>query len=121
MAFLTPGTVLSTEKVKWDEFGAANRPNLLEKCTLISYQNFLISDKFFLGDPVKGVIPISQAMECMCLQCGVSIHLAEADIVMEDPASVESKLLDALLVCQNCGGQLALVGKTGDEPHYRLK
>jgi hypothetical protein len=67
------------------------------------------------------VIPISQEMECMCQQCGISVHLPESDIVMENPTSVESKLLDMLLVCQNCGGQLALVGKAGDEPHYRLK
>lgn len=51
----------------------------------------------------------------------MSVHLPEGDIVMADPTSSESKLLDILLVCQNCGGQLALVGKAGDEPHYRLE
>lgn len=71
--------------------------------------------------PGKGVIPISQEMECMCQQCGISVHLLEGDILMEDPASIESKLLDMLLVCKNCGGQLALVGKAGDEPFYRLE
>lgn len=67
------------------------------------------------------VIFMSQEMECMCQQCGMSSHIAEGDIVLEDPANVELKLLSKLLVCQNCGGQLVLVGKAGDEPHYRLK
>jgi len=67
------------------------------------------------------VIPISQEMECMCQQCGMSVHLPESDIVMADPTNSESKLLDMLLVCQNCGGQLVLVGQAGDEPHYRLE
>lgn len=70
---------------------------------------------------MKGVILISQEMECMCQQCGMSVHLPKDDIVMDDPTSVESKLLDILLACQNCGGQLALVGKAGDEPHYRIE
>ena len=39
------------------------------------------------------------------------VHAIEEDIAMEDPASVESKILSSLLVCPNCGGQLALVGK----------
>jgi hypothetical protein len=64
---------------------------------------------------------MSQEMECMCQQCGLSVYLPEGDIAMEDPASTDSKLLSNLLVCQNCGGPLALIGKAGDEPHYRLK
>jgi hypothetical protein len=63
---------------------------------------------------------MSQEMECMCQQCGMSSHIAEGEIVLEDPSNLESKLLSSLLVCQNCGGQLVLVGKVGDEPHYRL-
>jgi hypothetical protein len=59
-------------------------------------------------------------MECMCLECGMSIHMAENLITM-DPSDPTSKLLDSLLVCKNCGGQLTLVGKAGDEPFYRLK
>ena len=67
------------------------------------------------------VIYMSQEMECMCQQCGMSSHIAEGDIVLEDPADFELKLLSALLVCQNCGGRLVLMGKAGDDPHYRLK
>ena len=67
------------------------------------------------------VTVMSQEMECMCQQCGMSVYMLENEIVMEDPAGKESKLLSNLLVCQNCSGQLALVGKAGDEPHYRLK
>jgi hypothetical protein len=64
---------------------------------------------------------MSQEMECVCRECGISVYLFETDIALEDPASSDSKLLDRLLVCQNCGGQLALVGKAGDEPRYRLE
>ncbi|MBL7180810.1 MAG: hypothetical protein ABIK98_06910 [Pseudomonadota bacterium] len=64
---------------------------------------------------------MNQEMECMCQECGISVYLPKTDIALEDPASSDSKLLDRLLACQNCGGQLALVGKAGDEPHCRLK
>jgi transposase len=40
-------------------------------------------------------------------------------ITLEDPANTEVKLLSSIHVCENCGGSLALVGKVGDEPHYR--
>jgi len=59
-------------------------------------------------------------MECMCVQCGVSIHMP-ADTITMDTSASDSKLLDRLLVCEKCGGQLRLVGKAGDEPFYRLR
>jgi hypothetical protein len=62
---------------------------------------------------------MSNEMECMCLGCGMSIHMPE-DLITMDPSDSDSKLLDSLLVCENCGGQLKLVGKAGDEPIYRL-
>jgi hypothetical protein len=42
-------------------------------------------------------------MECMCIECGVSIHMPEYLIAM-DPSDSASKLLDSILVCENCGG-----------------
>lgn len=57
----------------------------------------------------------------MCMECGVSTHISEEYIVKSDPFSSESKILDSLLVCEICGGQLMLVGKAGDEPFYRLE
>lgn len=64
---------------------------------------------------------MSEEMECMCQQCGISIHLPAELISLEDPANTEVKLLNSLHVCANCGGQLALVAKVGDEPQYRLE
>jgi len=64
---------------------------------------------------------MSEEMECMCQQCGVSIYIPADLISLEDPANTEVKMLSSLHVCEQCGGQLALVGKAGDEPHYRLK
>jgi len=63
---------------------------------------------------------MSNVMEYMCLECGMSIHMPE-DLITMDPSDSTSKLLDSLLVCDNCGGQLKLVGKSGDEPFYRLE
>jgi len=51
---------------------------------------------------------MSNVMECMCLECGMSIHMPE-DLITMDPSDSTSKLLDSLLVCENCEGQLKLV------------
>jgi len=64
---------------------------------------------------------MTEKMECMCLECGTSSYLLKDDIAMEDPFNVGSKILDSLLVCPICGGKLSLVGRAGDEPHYRLE
>ena len=64
---------------------------------------------------------MNEEMECMCQQCGISIHLPADLISLEDPGDVEAKLLSSTHACENCGGQLALVGKVGDEPRYRLE
>jgi hypothetical protein len=64
---------------------------------------------------------MSEEMECMCQQCGVSISIAADLISLEDPDNLEVKMLSTLHVCEQCGGRLALVGKAGDEPHYRLE
>ena len=64
---------------------------------------------------------MSEEMECMCQQCGVSVFIPSALISLEDPTNTEVKLLSSIHVCESCGGQLAMIGKAGDEPHYRLK
>jgi hypothetical protein len=64
---------------------------------------------------------MSDEMECMCQQCGVSTYLAADIISLEDPENPEVKLLSSMFTCESCGGQLALVGKAGDEPNYRLQ
>jgi len=63
---------------------------------------------------------MGEEMECMCMECGASSYLPADDITMDEEDGTESKLLDRLLVCQNCGGQLKLMGRAGDEPYYRL-
>jgi hypothetical protein len=64
---------------------------------------------------------MTKEMECMCMGCGISNCFPEDDIALEDPSAVDSKIIDSLLVCEQCGGQLMLAGKAGDEPFYRLK
>jgi hypothetical protein len=43
------------------------------------------------------------------------------DLIAMDPTDPTSTLLDRLLICENCGGRLKLMGKAGDEPFYRLE
>ena len=62
---------------------------------------------------------MSEEMECMCQQCGISLHLPAELISLEDPHNSEVKLLSSIHVCESCGGHLALVGKAGVESHYR--
>ncbi len=54
------------------------------------------------------------------MACGMSSYIP-ADLIKMDPSVDDSNLIDSLLVCQNCGGKLRLVGKAGNEYHYRLK
>lgn len=64
---------------------------------------------------------VTEEMECMCQQCGISVYLRPDRISLEDPPNAEMKLLSHLCVCTECGGRLVLVGKAGNEPHYRMK
>ena len=64
---------------------------------------------------------MNEEMECMCMACGASSYLPKGDILMEDAAGTDSKMLNSLLVCQICGGQLKLMGKAGDVTFYRLE
>jgi hypothetical protein len=59
-------------------------------------------------------------MECMCLQCGVSTYLYLSQISLEDVADSPMKMVINSF-CPACGGSLAMIGRAGDEPHYRLK
>ena len=63
---------------------------------------------------------MGEELECMCMECGVSNYLPADDVIMDEQEGTNSKLLDRLLVCQNCGGQLRLIGRAEDEPYYRL-
>jgi hypothetical protein len=64
---------------------------------------------------------VTDEMECMCQECGISAYLSSNRIALEDVANAEVRLLSDLCVCPECGGRLFLVGKVGDEPHYRTK
>ncbi len=63
---------------------------------------------------------MGEELECMCMECGASNYLPVDAVTMDEQEGTDSKLLDSLLVCQNCGGQLKLIGTAGDEPYYRL-
>ena len=64
---------------------------------------------------------VTDEMECMCQQSGISTYLPSARISLEDPANAEARFLSDRCLCNECGGRLVLVGKEGDEPHYRTR
>jgi hypothetical protein len=63
---------------------------------------------------------MGEEMECMCLQCGISLYLDALSVSLEDSGTSETKLLRNTF-CSECGGPLMLIGKAANEPHYRLK
>ena len=63
---------------------------------------------------------MSDEVECMCLECGISLYLAGINIPFEH-FSGEAKQPLPNIYCTECGGALVVVGKKGDEPQYRLK
>ena len=63
---------------------------------------------------------MSEEMECMCLNCGISHYIDRDSLTLEDLDNDEIKLVKNLF-CSECSGVLALICKAGDEPNYKLK
>jgi hypothetical protein len=61
-----------------------------------------------------------EQIECMCVHCGISVYL-DMDLVSLDDGFNPAVTTLNNLFCTECGGQLTVVGKAGEEPHYRLK
>jgi len=62
---------------------------------------------------------MNEEMECMCLECGISVYLPAGSFTAGDFTGMGMKLVENLF-CVECGGVLGVVGKAGDEPSYRL-
>jgi len=62
---------------------------------------------------------MSDEMECMCLQCGISNHIEMASISLEILDGSDVKVIKDIF-CAECGGPLIILGKAGDRPHYSL-
>jgi len=62
---------------------------------------------------------MNEEMECMCLECGISQYIDLGIITLED-GGPEGRKLIRNHACISCGGPLALIGRAGDEPYYRL-
>ncbi len=63
---------------------------------------------------------MSLDMECMCLKCGISVYVDLTGISLEDLGQGEHKVIRNVF-CTECGGHLALIGRAGDEPHYKIQ
>ncbi len=63
---------------------------------------------------------MNDEMECMCLECGISIYLSLEKISLGDFAEGQKRLVDNVF-CTECGGPLVLVGKAGDEACYKTQ
>jgi hypothetical protein len=56
----------------------------------------------------------------MCLECGISVYVEPLGMLVDDLGPTEMKVVRNTF-CKECGGQLALIGKAGDEPYYRVQ
>jgi hypothetical protein len=63
---------------------------------------------------------MNEQMECMCLNCGVSLFLPREVISLDERVGENTRMLRDVF-CTECGGLLILVGAAGAEPHYRLE
>lgn len=60
-------------------------------------------------------------IECMCMNCGISLYIAMGEIALDDSViSCDHRMVRNLL-CTECGGPLAMIGPAGEQPHYRLE
>ncbi len=62
---------------------------------------------------------MSDEMECMCLECGISSHFPAIDLSFDDFPGFAGKRFVTNLSCPQCGGALFVVGRVGEEPLYR--
>jgi hypothetical protein len=76
--------------------------------------------EFTWHNPSLEVSGMNKQMECMCLNCGVSLYLSEEKIFLEEIGGTNAKLLKDVS-CAECGGSLILIGEAGAEPYYRLE
>ena len=58
--------------------------------------------------------------ECMCLKCGISTYLDE-DVISSQEKEIENQDVLTLIFCPECGGRLLVVGRAGEETHYKTE
>ena len=63
---------------------------------------------------------MSTEVECMCLECGVSLYLEMGTLVLGNFAEGDKRVVDNTF-CSQCGGPLVVLGKVGEQPHYIVK
>ena len=63
---------------------------------------------------------MSQELECMCMACGISVYLRTDEVVFDDPGFGSMQMIRNVF-CPECGGQLGVVGKAGEQPAYRIQ
>ncbi|MCU0572376.1 MAG: hypothetical protein MUC41_05215 [Syntrophobacteraceae bacterium] len=60
-------------------------------------------------------------IECMCMNCGVSLYIAMGEIALDDSVISCDHRMVRNLFCTECGGALAMIGLAGEQPRYRLE
>ncbi len=63
---------------------------------------------------------MDEQMECMCLECGISLYLSR-DLIAVDEISTSGRALVKQTFCSECGGVLMVIGRAGDEPRSRVQ
>lgn len=62
---------------------------------------------------------MSDEMECMCLECGISSHFPALELSFDTVPGFTGKRIVTNLFCPQCGGGLLVVGRVGEEPFYQ--
>ncbi|MDY0042475.1 MAG: hypothetical protein RBS57_19365 [Desulforhabdus sp.] len=60
---------------------------------------------------------MSMEIECMCLECGISLYLQTSSLVLGSFIEGDKRLVDNTF-CSQCGGPLLAVGKAGEQRNY---
>jgi hypothetical protein len=63
---------------------------------------------------------MSQDWECMCMTCGVSVYLNLDGVVFDETMAEKIQMLKNVF-CPECGGQMGVIGKAGDQPFYEVQ
>ena len=63
---------------------------------------------------------MSDELECMCTECGISLYFPR-DLITVEGFDDTGKALVRAPFCTECGGTLRVIGKAGAEPFYRVQ
>ena len=58
-----------------------------------------------------------ELVECQCTQCGISMYIEFKGLHLEFSPAIDMTVIKNMF-CSECGGELILIGRAGEEPCY---